>query len=318
MKRMQPDDIPVGPDARMRRYEAEEEEDDACDSGDEKQEAVDDPPAGLPPPFRKRDKQDEKEKRPTADERREEIRRIRFRLIGKSFHQRPRGADELFCRTVRTGDRRCGERLFQIRRKEHHLVRGRKPVGRIAEREVASEREPRLVARAVVDQVAEGPLLERHAVVDLSARFPFDDGGRTCRAVVEEEVVAIYAVLRLVVDHQRLPDPGLAYGVEVQGLLRHFASPHLIFDHEVARVLRCQPIVCLSFGKTVDEVRFREVEYAIVEHYVELLRFVLYAQRRMSVDRVHLIFRRGDGQQADLGVFAEFRILCPDPGCGGE
>ena len=66
MERMQPDDVPVGPDTRMGRNETEKEEHDACQSRKEKQQAVDHPQVTSFAPFPSRQKQDDGEQEPTA------------------------------------------------------------------------------------------------------------------------------------------------------------------------------------------------------------------------------------------------------------
>lgn len=85
--------------------------------------------------------------------------------------------------------------FFQVFGQEHGFAESGRSVGRTAECQIASESQPRVVARAMVNHVAEG----RRGVLPVGVEYfavgiPFDEGGQAGGAVVEEEVVAIYAV----------------------------------------------------------------------------------------------------------------------------
>ena len=116
MEGVQPDDVPVGPDTRMGRNETEKEEHDACQSRKEKQQAVDHPPVGSFAPFPSRQKQDDGEQEPTAQERREEgVGRF---LLFQPFDQCMRSLHQLAGRLVRIGEG-CGSKsLLQVERQE--------------------------------------------------------------------------------------------------------------------------------------------------------------------------------------------------------
>ena len=146
----------------------------------------------------------------------------------------------------------------------------RDPVGRAAQCQVAPERKPRFVTCAIVDEVAEGLLFEWCVIIDLPSCILLYDGGRSCCAIVEKEIIAVHAVLRLVIDHQGFPYPCFSGGIDIQDLFGDFAPPHLVFDQEVARILRCQPVIGFPFCKPVDKVRLREVEYPVIKYGIEL------------------------------------------------
>ena len=106
----------------------------------------------------------------------------------------------------------------------------RDPVGRTAKCQVTSERKPGVVTRTVVDEIADRLRLGRYVIIYFSTCQLLDDGSGSRRTIVDKEILAVYAVFRPVIDHQRFPYPCFSCGIDIQDLFGDFASPHLIFD----------------------------------------------------------------------------------------
>ena len=114
-------------------------------------------------------------------------------------------------------------------------------------------------------------------IIDAPVDLLFQDRGRAGSAIIEEEVITIYPVLRPVINKQGIPYMLFLFLGEVQYLLRDIAAPHLVLDHVVLEIGYSQFIIRLSFSESVDKIRLGEIKYTVIEYIIYILLGIVYA-----------------------------------------
>lgn len=125
-----------------------------------------------------------------------------------------------------------------------------------------------MVSGTIINKIPEGLGLIGILIIDAPVDLLFQDRGRAGSAIIEEEVITIYPVLRPVIDKQGVPYMLFLFLGEVQYLLRNIAAPHLVLDHIVLEIGHSQFIIRLSFGESIDKIRFGEIKYTVIEYII--------------------------------------------------
>ena len=183
-----------------------------------------------------------------------------------------------------------GEGLFQHFGSEHLFAVSHGAVQTATQGQVDAEDEPGATLGVAVDLLAEGGQLTlgfvvAHPIAEGRLDHVAGPGG----AVVEEEVIAVDAVLGLGILQQGVEECLALLGREVENLLVDPRLAHHIVEQEGAEVVHTQAIVGLALGKPPHKGRGIEVEHAIVEHIVKSAGSQLPdPQGRMPEKLVHL------------------------------
>ena len=128
-----------------------------------------------------------------------------------------------------------------------------------------------MVSGTIINKIPEGLGLIGILIIDAPVDLLFQDRGRAGSAIIEEEVITIYPVLRPVINKQGIPYMFFLFLGEVQYLFRDIAAPHLVLDHVVLEIGYSQFIIRLSFSESVDKIRFGEIKYTVIEYIIYIL-----------------------------------------------
>ena len=130
-----------------------------------------------------------------------------------------------------------------------------------------------MVSGTIINKIPEGLGLIGILIIDAPVDLLFQDRGRAGSAIIEEEVITIYPVLRPVINKQGIPYMFFLFLGEVQYLFRDIAAPHLVLDHVVLEIGYSQFIIRLSFSESVDKIRLGEIKYTVIEYIIYILSF---------------------------------------------
>ena len=112
------------------------------------------------------------------------------------------------------------------------------------------------------------------------------------RAVIVEEAVSVFAILRLAVLDECSQQAVCLGRRQVQFLLGDAGATPVIVDNEVLPGERLYHVVRLPKHEVPDEVGLTEVEDAVVEDLVYAVLRHLHANGGVSIEGIHLLPRR--------------------------
>ena len=134
-----------------------------------------------------------------------------------------------------------------------------------------------MVSGTIINKIPEGLGLIGILIIDAPVDLLFQDRGRAGSAIIEEEVITIYPVLRPVIDKQGVPYMLFLFLGEVQYLLRNIAAPAFgTRSHSLGN--RPLPVYNPSLlGESIDKIRFGEIKYTVIEYIIYILLGIVYA-----------------------------------------
>ena len=193
------------------------------------------------------------------------------------------------------------EVLFQVERQELLFLDGGRQVGLESQQQVVAHCHPRVAFRVLMGELAEGRTVGFPFEVDVNP-FPVrlqQHVASTGGAVVVEEVVAVFAVLRAVVLFDGIGYFLLVLWREVVQLLLDDSPLFVgIGGTEIVERLDAHLVVGESEDEAQHEVRFPEIEHAVVDGNVNIFVTVDVVDGRMSIEAPRLLSRLA-GEQAE-------------------